>query len=126
MPLVAVTMGDPSGIGPEIVLKTLIRNPELREQVIAVGSSRALKNAAESMHLEKIPDDIKIRNVDGQISPMGKSGPVDITTRSIMYRTIPKYMVRRCFTVKNFLPAIRRIMPTAAKPSDSMFVYLLS
>lgn len=85
MPLVAVTMGDPSGIGPEIVLKTLIRNPELREQVIAVGSSRALKNAAEIMHLEKIPDDIKIRNVDGQISPMGKSGSEsgNIAVRSI-------------------------------------------
>lgn len=75
MPLIAVTMGDPSGIGPEIVLKSLIRNPELRRQVIVVGNTRALERAASGMHIEEIPDDIKVSDVDGPLSPIGKTGP---------------------------------------------------
>jgi Pyridoxal phosphate biosynthesis protein len=75
MPSIAVTMGDPSGIGPEIVLKSLIRNPELRQQVIVVGNTGALERAASGMHIEEIPDDIKVSDVDGPLSPIGKTGP---------------------------------------------------
>ncbi len=47
-PVVAVTLGDPAGIGPEIVLKAL-RERRLREQVklVVIGDRFALKRAAD-------------------------------------------------------------------------------
>ena len=46
-PLLAITMGDPSGIGPEIVLKTLAR-PEVfaRSRPLVIGDRRILERAA--------------------------------------------------------------------------------
>lgn len=89
MAVIAVTLGDPSGIGPEIVLKSLIKNPGLRSQVVAVGSSRSLKNAALSLGIEDVPDDIKVMDVAGPISITGKAGPESgsIAVRSIEIAT---------------------------------------
>ena len=46
-PLIAITMGDPAGIGPEVILKTL-RDPGLadRARLLVIGDRRTLERAA--------------------------------------------------------------------------------
>ena len=47
-PIIAITMGDPSGVGPEIIVKSLIK-PELYERCapLVVGSAAMMQRAAE-------------------------------------------------------------------------------
>ena len=35
---IAITVGDPAGIGPEVVLKTLLKNPQPRHPWVLVGA----------------------------------------------------------------------------------------
>jgi 4-hydroxythreonine-4-phosphate dehydrogenase len=42
----AISMGDPSGIGPEIVMRALIERPALRERVVVLGDAGTLQRAA--------------------------------------------------------------------------------
>jgi 4-hydroxythreonine-4-phosphate dehydrogenase len=46
LPLV-ISMGDPAGIGPEIVLKALRERPALRRQAVVLGDMAALRRAAQ-------------------------------------------------------------------------------
>lgn len=48
---VAVTMGDAAGIGPEVVLKALAGDPELRERSVVVGDLAHLRALAGRMGL---------------------------------------------------------------------------
>lgn len=50
-PPLAVTMGDPSGIGPEIVAKMFLRRPERRHWIV-VGDPLVMKQAFESLDAE--------------------------------------------------------------------------
>jgi 4-hydroxythreonine-4-phosphate dehydrogenase len=43
---IAITMGDPSGIGPEIIVKAFMQEPELTKNCFVVGSVGALQRAA--------------------------------------------------------------------------------
>lgn len=43
----ALTMGDPAGIGPEIVMRALRERPSLREQVLVFGDVGSLRRAAD-------------------------------------------------------------------------------
>jgi len=43
---VLVTMGDPAGIGPEIIAKAMCERPELQRQLVVVGDMEALQRAA--------------------------------------------------------------------------------
>ena len=43
---IAITMGDPSGIGPEIIVKAFIQEPELTKNCFVVGDVSAIKRAA--------------------------------------------------------------------------------
>ncbi len=43
LPRLAITMGDPAGIGPEVILKALARRPELWEQVVIFGAEEVLR-----------------------------------------------------------------------------------
>lgn len=40
-------MGDPAGIGPEIVVRALLERPELQEQVVVAGDAATLQRAAD-------------------------------------------------------------------------------
>ena len=53
LPLLAITLGDPAGIGPEIILKAL-QNPAVFEQCrpVVVGDRRILERAARQMGAE--------------------------------------------------------------------------
>jgi 4-hydroxythreonine-4-phosphate dehydrogenase len=64
-PLLAVTMGDPAGIGPEIALKAMMTvKPPLQESIIIVGDMKILQKTAQqlsfSLKLRRIsqPDDM--------------------------------------------------------------------
>ena len=47
-PLLAITMGDPAGVGPEVVVSALARRrARARSRALVVGDSRALRRAAE-------------------------------------------------------------------------------
>src|SRR5215467_5678290 len=52
LPVIAITIGDPAGIGPEVVLKALA-DPELSDiaQWVVVGDARAIQQAEQSTGL---------------------------------------------------------------------------
>ncbi len=64
--IVGITMGDPSGIGPEIILKSF-ENPEIRAcAIIVIGDFRVMKAAYEmlkikSYELNSVPDITNVR-----------------------------------------------------------------
>ncbi|MFT4307230.1 MAG: 4-hydroxythreonine-4-phosphate dehydrogenase PdxA [Microbacterium sp.] len=59
-PLLALTLGDVAGIGPEITAKTLLLHPELREACVPVviGDAEALRRGARDAGLD--PDTVTV------------------------------------------------------------------
>lgn len=59
-PVLAITMGDAAGIGPEITAKTMLLHPELRERatVIVIGDADALRGGASNAGLD--PDVVRV------------------------------------------------------------------
>jgi 4-hydroxythreonine-4-phosphate dehydrogenase len=57
LPVVAITLGDPAGIGPEIVLKSIAR-PEVRAacRPVVVGSANVLAEVARRLGLTPAPE----------------------------------------------------------------------
>jgi 4-phospho-D-threonate 3-dehydrogenase / 4-phospho-D-erythronate 3-dehydrogenase len=54
-PLLALTLGDPSGIGPEIILKALQdKNMHTRCRLIVIGDRRILDRAAQTLGTDKL------------------------------------------------------------------------
>lgn len=73
LPLLAVTVGDPAGIGPEIVLKAMRqRRPELA-RLVAVGSLLALRRAASV-----VPDAPRLREFPAGASPANAGGDTSV------------------------------------------------
>lgn len=91
LPRIAITMGDPAGIGPEVVLKA-VAEPEIRRVCIPViiGDAQLLAHTARMLDLqsgydivrrgEPIPDDLSepiifhLDNINGVIEPGIESG----------------------------------------------------
>jgi 4-phospho-D-threonate 3-dehydrogenase / 4-phospho-D-erythronate 3-dehydrogenase len=50
-PILALTLGDPAGIGPEITAKTLLRHPDLRSECVPVvmGDADAMRHGVQTM-----------------------------------------------------------------------------
>ena len=50
-PILALTLGDPAGIGPEITAKTLLRHPDLRSECVPVviGDADAMRRGVQTM-----------------------------------------------------------------------------
>ena len=59
-PVLAVTLGDVAGIGPEITAKTLLQHPDLREKCVpvVVGDADAMRAGAERAGLD--PDTVRV------------------------------------------------------------------
>jgi 4-hydroxythreonine-4-phosphate dehydrogenase len=55
---IAITMGDPSGIGPEIIVKAFTQEPQLTKNCFVVGDMAALRRAAGF-----VGSDIKIESI---------------------------------------------------------------
>lgn len=64
LPLV-VSMGDPAGIGPEIVVAAAARQPELLSRLVVAGDVATLERAAQVMSRGGCPQVPDIRVVDG-------------------------------------------------------------
>ena len=75
-PLLAITQGDPAGIGPEVVLKALARHPDLYDRCrpLVVGGRRILARAAPWVAAEALALSPRARPRDGAYSP----GSVDL------------------------------------------------
>src|SRR5260370_21684337 len=91
LPRIGITMGDPAGIGPEVVLKAVAEEEVLRICApIIVGDAQLLAHNARTLDLqcgyeivrrgERLPDRITnpiifhLNNVDGHIEPGIESG----------------------------------------------------
>lgn len=61
-PLV-VTMGDPAGIGPEIVVKALLQRPELRSRVLVAGDMSAMQRARKLVGESAPMQMVQVRSV---------------------------------------------------------------
>ncbi|MEO8541697.1 MAG: 4-hydroxythreonine-4-phosphate dehydrogenase PdxA, partial [bacterium] len=73
-PRIVVTLGDPSGVGPEVVAKALAR-PELRElaDLSVIGSTALLFETWQRLGLEGLPPQItELSGVPGGPFPVGQ------------------------------------------------------
>lgn len=61
IPIIAITPGDPCGIGPEIVIKSLVNNPELFKicHPVVIGSSDVMKKAMQVLNIKDQINSIK-------------------------------------------------------------------
>lgn len=57
--LIAITMGDPAGIGPEIIVKAYAQQPELMRQTFVVGSLKILQNSLELLNIPMSVQEIR-------------------------------------------------------------------
>jgi 4-hydroxythreonine-4-phosphate dehydrogenase len=80
---IAVTMGDPAGIGPELVVK-LAADPALDQPVVAVGDPGRLRRAAAI-----VGADLTVRTVDGPEQAAGGPGALDVIATSDVPSDLP-------------------------------------
>jgi len=76
-PRIAITIGDPSGIGPEITLKALA-SPKVRglADFIVVGNGSVVERAIRRMRLKPPRRLVDVGNIPSDIFSYGKSHPV--------------------------------------------------
>jgi len=74
-PMLAVTMGDPAGIGPEVVLGALKSKTVYERAVpVVIGNLAVLRRCAETVGM-----DIRLEAVDGPERARGEPGLVEVT-----------------------------------------------
>lgn len=80
-PVIAVTMGDPAGIGPEVVLGALKSDAVWRRTIpVVVGSSQVLRRCIAELHIEgieiaEVPDPRPAEGVCGKVEVIDVSVP---------------------------------------------------
>jgi 4-phospho-D-threonate 3-dehydrogenase / 4-phospho-D-erythronate 3-dehydrogenase len=76
LPVLAVTLGDVAGVGPEIVAKTLLLHPDLREVCVpvVVGDADAVRLGAERSGLD--PDAVRV--VDDPRAATNEPGVIEV------------------------------------------------
>src|SRR3712207_2609832 len=81
LPVLALTLGDVAGIGPEITAKTLLQHPELREVCVpvVVGDADAMRIGAERAGLDpdavRVITDPRAATNDPQLVELLQTGP---------------------------------------------------
>jgi len=79
-PVLALTLGDPVGIGPEIVARTLTDSGgDTRAHAVAVGDAAVLRRAAEVCGL-----DVEVRAVTDFATPRAGAGVIDIVDINVV------------------------------------------
>lgn len=73
---IAITLGDPAGVGPEVVLKTLAVNPQPRRPWILVGGLWSLQRSADALGLS-MPDIEVIDSIKDARAPVSIVQPQD-------------------------------------------------
>lgn len=88
-PVLALTLGDPVGIGPEITAKTLAEYAgTAAHHGIAVGDRVALEKAVEVLGL-----DVEVRVVDGWDTPSAGEGVIDVFDIGVLGDEMPAWGV---------------------------------
>lgn len=83
-PTVAITLGDPAGIGPEIVARTLADPPQVAQaNVVAVGDIAALTRASDVCGLE-----LGLHPIDGIQDARFEPGVIDVLDQGITDETL--------------------------------------
>ena len=86
-PLLALTVGDPVGIGPEITAKTLAEFAGSSDHHgIAVGDRIALEKAVEVLGL-----DVEVRTVDTWDTPSAGEGVIDVFDIGVLGDDMPEW-----------------------------------
>ena len=73
----ALTMGDPAGIGPEICAKALASDGDLAADVVVVGDLAAMQREVESLGL-----DVTLHGIDRVADRRGRPGSIDVLETS--------------------------------------------
>ena len=76
-PPLALTMGDPAGIGPEICAKALASDGDLAADVVVVGDLAAMQREVESLGL-----DVTLHGIDRVADRRGRPGSIDVLETS--------------------------------------------
>lgn len=85
-PVLALTLGDPVGIGPEIVARTLAEVGGISgHRGVAVGDAAALRRGVAAMHL-----DVEVREVDS-FSHAPVAGVIDIFDTGVLGSDVPEW-----------------------------------
>ena len=75
----AITMGDPAGIGPEIILKSFAQQPELMRNCFVVGDMAVMRQHAHilgfSLNLAAIESTSQLASLASQALPVLQAGP---------------------------------------------------
>ena len=75
----AITMGDPAGIGPEIILKSFAQQPELMRNCFVVGDMAVMRQHAHilgfSLNLAAIESTSQLASLSSQALPVLQAGP---------------------------------------------------
>ena len=80
LPTLALTLGDPAGIGPEIVARTLAEPPvDLGARGLAVGDARALSRAVEVCGL-----DVEVRPISAVGEARFEPGAIDVVDQGVL------------------------------------------
>jgi 4-hydroxythreonine-4-phosphate dehydrogenase len=81
-PTLALTLGDPAGIGPEIMAKALAEGSAYeRMKPVAVGTRGVLEQVIEGAELE-----LRIRTIDSPAAARGERGTVDLIEAGTLER----------------------------------------
>ena len=83
MPVLAVTVGDPAGIGPEIVARTLA-DPPAAARGVAVGDAAALSRAVDVCRL-----DAEVRVIGDLSEGRGRRGVIEVIDLGISGEALP-------------------------------------
>ena len=75
---IAITLGDPAGVGPEVVLKTLLANPQPKHPWVLVGGLWSLQRTADALGLP-MPDIAEIERIAEAKAPVSLLQPGDCT-----------------------------------------------
>jgi 4-phospho-D-threonate 3-dehydrogenase / 4-phospho-D-erythronate 3-dehydrogenase len=73
VPIIAVTLGDPAGVGPEVVVRALSSELPLPCRPIAIGSRPVVARALEVCRLAS-----EVRVIDGPARAEGRSGVIEL------------------------------------------------
>src|SRR5690348_12556305 len=80
----ALTPGDPTGIGPEITVKALARLNEFPDlNLIIVGSQKALQKASEQLKLPLPQNRVRCQEIDGEKPGTIAYKALDVAVRMI-------------------------------------------
>jgi 4-hydroxythreonine-4-phosphate dehydrogenase len=84
-PILALTIGDPVGIGPEIVARTLAEPPDdVIARGLAVGDARSVRRAAKVSNL-----DVQVRSVERVADARFEPGVIDVLEQDCLSTDLP-------------------------------------